>query len=378
MKKSTFALGVAAVLALAAYGAAKSGLWPFEGAVAQAPRQPTSRSVPVDVAIAVRKQVPVRADLLGTVTPIRNVSVKTRVDSEIVGVHFEDGAIVNQGDVMFTLDRRAIEAQIKQVEGVLAAAKAQLEQATRDVERYTELAAKNATTLVTLNNAKTQVNVSRAAVDSNTGQLEVLRVQLDYTTIRAPISGRASMAAVKIGNFVRQADTTPLATIIQTAPVYVTFALPQRFLPDLRQAITNESATIEAIIPGDPRRAKGQVTMVENTVDATTGTVPVRATMPNADEVLWPGTLVTAQLTFRQEEAVTVPSTAVQVSQAGSFVFVVKDGVARVQGVKVARVLDNETVLESGLKGGETVVVAGHLQITDGSRVTAREVKAGS
>jgi len=378
MKKSTFALGVAAVLALAAYGAAKSGLWPFEGAVAQAPRQPTSRSVPVDVAIAVRKQVPVRADLLGTVTPIRNVSVKTRVDSEIVGVHFEDGAIVNQGDVMFTLDRRAIEAQIKQVEGVLAAAKAQLEQATRDVERYTELAAKNATTLVTLNNAKTQVNVSRAAVDSNTGQLEVLRVQLDYTTIRAPISGRASMAAVKIGNFVRQADTTPLATIIQTAPVYVTFALPQRFLPDLRQAITNESATIEAIIPGDPRRAKGQVTMVENTVDATTGTVPVRATMPNADEVLWPGTLVTAQLTFRQEEAVTVPSTAVQVSQAGSFVFVVKDGVARVQGVKVARVLDNETVLESGLKGGETVVVEGHLQITDGSRVTAREVKAGS
>jgi len=378
MKKSTFALGVAVVLALAAYGAAKSGLWPFQGAVAQAPRQPTARSVPVDVAIAVRKQVPVRADLLGTVTPIRNVSVKTRVDSEIVGVHFEDGAIVTQGDVLFTLDRRAIEAQIKQVEGVLAAAKAQLEQALRDVERYTELAAKNATTLVTLNNAKTQVNVSRAAVDSNTGQLEVLRVQLDYTTIRAPISGRASMAAVKIGNFVRQADTTPLATIIQTAPVYVTFALPQRFLPELRQAIVNESATIEALIPGDPRRAKGQVTMVENTVDSTTGTVPVRATMPNADEVLWPGTLVTAQLTFRQEEAVTVPPTAVQVSQAGSFVFVVKDGVARVQEVKVARVLDNETVLESGLQGGETVVVEGHLQITDGSRVTAREVRAGS
>ena len=378
MKKSTFALGVAAVLALAAYGAAKSGLWPFEGAVAQAPRQPTSRSVPVDVAIAVRKQVPVRADLLGTVTPIRNVSVKTRVDSEIVGVHFEDGAIVNQGDVMFTLDRRAIEAQIKQVEGVLAAAKAQLEQATRDVERYTELAAKNATTLVTLNNAKTQVNVSRAAVDSNTGQLEVLRVQLDYTTIRAPISGRASMAAVKIGNFVRQADTTPLATIIQTAPVYVTFALPQRFLPDLRQAITNESATIEAIIPGDPRRAKGQVTMVENTVDATTGTVPVRATMPNADELLWPGTLVTAQLTFREEEAVMVPTSAVQVSQSGSFVFVVQDGVAKVRPIKVARSLDANSILESGLDGGELVVIEGQVQITDGSRVSARETKAGS
>ncbi len=369
---------MAAALALAAFGAAHWGFWPFQGAVAQAPRQNTPRAVPVDVAIAVKKQVPVRVDLLGSVTPIRNVAVKTRVDSEIVGVHFSDGATVNQGDLLFTLDKRAIEAQIKQLEGVLAAAKAQLEQATRDVERYTELAAKNATTQVTLNNAKTQVNVSTAAVEEKTGQLEVLRVQLDYTAIRAPIGGRASMAAVKVGNFVRQADATPLATIIQTAPIYVTFSLPQRSLPDLRQAITNESATIETIIPGDPRRAKGQVTMVENTVDPATGTVPVRATMPNADEVLWPGTLVTVQLTFRQEEAVIVPPTAIQVSQSGSFVFVVNDGVARVQPVKIARVLDSETVLESGLQGGETVVTEGQLQITDGSRVAPRQAKAGS
>jgi multidrug efflux system membrane fusion protein len=378
MKRRTLVVGVAAALALAAFGAAHWGFWPFQGAVAQAPRQSTPRAVPVDVALAVKKQVPVRVDLLGTVTPIRNVAVKTRVDSEIVGVHFSDGATVNLGDLLFTLDKRAIEAQIKQTEGVLAAAKAQLEQATRDVERYTELVAKNATTQVTLNNAKTQVNVSTAAVEEKSGQLEVLRVQLDYTSIRAPIGGRVSMAAVKVGNFVRQADTTPLATIIQTAPIYITFALPQRNLPELRQAINNESATIEAIIPGDPRRAKGQVTMVENTVDSATGTVPVRATMPNADEVLWPGTLVTVRLTFRQEEAVTVPPTAVQVSQAGSFVFVVKDGVARVRPVKVARVLDSETVLESGLQGGETVVTEGQLQINDGSRVIPREPKAGS
>ena len=106
------------------------------------------------------------------------------------------------------------------------------------------------------------------------------------------------MATVKVGNFVRQADLAPLATIIQTAPVYVTFSVPQRYLPDLRQALANETATIEAIIPGDPRRANGQVTMIENSVDAPTGTVPVRATMPNEDELLWPGTLVTAQLTL--------------------------------------------------------------------------------
>ena len=123
--------------------------------------------------------------------------------------------------------------------------------------------------------------------------IDNLKVQFSYCTIRAPIAGRISMAAVKVGNFVRQADLTPIATIMQTAPVYVTFPLPQRILSDLRQALANETAEIEAIIPGDARHATGAVTMIENIVDVNTGTVPVRATMPNADELLWPGTLVT-------------------------------------------------------------------------------------
>ena len=276
--------------------------------MAQAPRENASPAVPVEVTQAVGRSVPVRIEVLGSVTPIASVAVKARVDTEITEVHFRDGAIVNKGDLLFTLDSRAIEAQAKQVEGLLAGAKANLEQAERDVARYTDLLAKNATTLVTLQNARTQVNIYRASVDSNTAQLENLRVQLDYCTIRAPITGRASMAAVKVGNFVRQADLTPLATINQTAPVYVTFALPQSYLPELRQSLRNESASIEAIIPGDPRHASGQVTMIENSVDAPTGTVPVRATMPNKDELLWPGTLVTVALTFREEEAVVVPS----------------------------------------------------------------------
>lgn len=378
MKKRTFALGAAAALVLVGVVAAKWGYWQPDGAVAQAPRAATPRSIPIDVATATLKKVPVRIDLLGTVTPIASVAVKTRVDSEISAVHFRDGALVKQGDALFTLDGRSIEAQIKQVEGLLKGAKAQLEQAQRDVERYTELLAKNATTQVTLSNAKTQVNIFGAAVDSNTAQLELLRVQLDYTNIRAPISGRVSMAAVKVGNFVRQADVAPLATIIQAAPVYVTFALPQRSLPELRYALEKESASIQAVVPGDPRKASGQVTMIENTVDAATGTVPVRATMPNDDELLWPGTLVTVRLTFREEEAVTVPGPAVQVSQAGSYVFVVKNGVATVQPVKVARVLDGETVLESGLQGGESVVIEGQLLLTNGSRVAPRGPKSGA
>jgi multidrug efflux system membrane fusion protein len=367
---------VVAVAAGCAIAATRSGLWP-DGAVAQAPRQNAPRAVPVEVVTAIKKVVPVRIEALGSVTPIASVAIKPRVDSEITGVHFGDGAMVRQGDLLFTLDSRAIEAQVRQVEGLLAGARANLEQADRDVARYTELLAKSATTVVTLQNARTQTNIWRASVDSNTAQLENLNILLSYCTIRAPIAGRASMAAVKVGNFVRAVDS-PLATIIQTAPVYVTFSLQQGYLPDLRQALANESATIEAMIPGEPRRATGQVTMIENSVDAPTGTVPVRATMPNTDELLWPGTLVTVQLTFREEEAVTVPSTTVQMSQTGSYVFVVDNDVATVRPVQVARVLGSESVLASGLEGGETVVTNGQLLLSNGTKVTARPPKVGS
>jgi membrane fusion protein, multidrug efflux system len=373
MKKRTVVLAALLVLAAAGIGVAiRGGLW-SDGAVAQAQRQNAPRTVPVEVAIAANKTVPVRVEALGSVTPIASVAVKSRIDSEIVGVHFSDGAMVRQGDLLFTLDSRALEAQIKQVEGQLEGAKANLEQAERDVARYTELIAKNATTQVTLNNARTQVNIWRASVYSNTGQLENLNIQLSYCTIRAPIDGRASMAAVKVGNFVRQADLLPLATIIQTAPVYVTFSVPQSILPDLRQALANKTATIEAIIPGEKRRANGEVTMIENSVDAPTGTVAVRATMPNTDELLWPGTLVTTQLTLRSEEGVTIPETALQLSQAGTFVFVVTDDVASVRPVKVERTVDGESVIASGLKPGEVVVTDGQLLLSNGTRVTQRK-----
>ena len=377
MKKRILLTGVAVVLIAAgcAFAATRIGLW--SGAIAQAPRQNAPRAVPVEVVTAIKKVVPVRIEALGSVTPIASVAVKSRVDSEITAVHFRDGALVREGDPLFTLDSRTIEAQVRQVEGLLAGAKANLEQAERDVARYTELIAKNATTLVTLQNARTQTNIYRASVDSNTAQLENLNVQLSYCNIRAPITGRASMAAYKVGNYVRAGDAA-LATIIQTAPVYVTFALAQGYLPDLRQALANESATIEAIIPGDPRRASGQVTMIENSVDAPTGTVPVRATMPNADELLWAGTLVTVQLTLRQENAVTVPSTAIQVSQTGSYVFVITNDIATVRPVQVARVLGSESVLASGLEGGETVVVNGQLLLSNGTKVAVRAPKVGS
>src|SRR6185312_9047767 len=136
-----------------------------------------------------------------------------------------------------------------------------------------------------------------AAIKADQGLLDNLKVQLDYCTVRAPIAGRISAAAVKVGNFVRQADTAPMATINQMAPVYISFAVPQKNLPEIRKAIAGETATILAIVPGEDKRSQGAVTMIENTVDPATGMATLRATMPNADELLWPGTLVTAEMT---------------------------------------------------------------------------------
>jgi len=388
MKKRTAILGVVVVLVLAGIAVATRGPWHPLGAVAQAPAARGEGSgapntagrggVPVEVITAVRKQVPVRIDSLGTVTPMASVAIKTRVDSEIIGVHFADGAVVKQGDPLFTLDSRSLEAQLAQAEGNAMRSKAQLESAERDVRRFTELIAKGATTQVNLDNAKTQADVTRGQIRADESVVENLKVQISYTKIRAPISGRMSVAATKVGNFARSADPTPLATINQVAPIYVSFTVPQRSLPDLRQALANESATIEASVPGEQKIAEGQVTMIENTVDATTGMVVVRATMPNKDELLWPGTLVNARLTLRVENAVVVPSVAVQSSQQGTFVFVVKDGKANVRPVKVARTLDLDSVIESGLAEGETVVTDGQLSLNDGANVATRERKAGS
>ena len=351
-------------------------IWNPEKTVAQ---QVAPRVVPVEVVTAALREMPVRLEALGTVTPIASVAIKARLETAIVAVHFRDGATVKEGELLFTLDGRQIEAEIKRVEAVIAGAVAQQEQAERDVTRYAELMAKNATTQVTVNNAQTQVNIARALAASNRAMLENLKVQLDYTKIRAPIPGRISAANVKVGNFVRPADTSPLATINQIKPVYVTFGLPQRQLPDLRKALAAETATVEALAPGETRAAQGQVSMIDNTVDPTTGMVLVRASMDNNDELLWPGTLVNTQVVLRQEKVVTLPSQAVQVGQNGPYVFVIENGVAKLRPVTVDRTVDMQSVVTKGLTGGETVVLDGQLTLVDGVRVAPRSgAKAGT
>lgn len=348
------------------------------GGAATAQGSPRPRVVSVDIAKAERKSVPVDVDAIGQVTPISSVALKSRLETTIVSVHFEDGAKVNEGDLLFMLDARQIDAQIEQAEGVLARDQAQLEGAQRDLRRYTELVGKGATTQVNLDNAKTQSDVLIGTIKADRFALENLRVQKSYTVIRAPFAGRISAANVKVGNFVRPADTQPLAVINQMAPVYVTFAIPQRALVDLRDAMGKGDSKVIATIPGHRRSESGKVAMVENAVDATTGMVTVRGIMNNASETLWPGTIVQTKLIIRSEDAVVVPTVAVQRSQNGNFVFVVRDGVAKVQPVKVDRTFQGSSVIADGLAGDESVVVDGQLLLSEGSRVELRARKAGA
>src|SRR5713101_5856707 len=346
------------------------------GASAQAPQR--ARVIAVELAKAERKPVPVDVDSIGTVTPISSVALKSRVETTIVSVHFEDGAKVLEGDLLFTLDARQIDAQIEQAEGMLARDQAQLEGAQRDHRRYSDLIGKGATTQVNLDNAKTQADILIGTIKADQSALDNLKVQKRYTAIRAPFSGRISAANVKVGNFVRPADTAPLAVINQMAPVYVTFAIPQRVLVDLREAMAAGESRVIATIPGHQQSEEGKVAMVENSVDSTTGMVTVRGIMNNERETLWPGILVATKLIIRTENSVVVPTAAVQRSQNGNYVFVVRDGVANVQPVKVDRTFQGTSVIAEGLSGDENIVVDGQLLLSDGSRVEPRARKTGT
>ncbi|MDZ4367835.1 MAG: efflux RND transporter periplasmic adaptor subunit [Afipia sp.] len=373
-KKRTLLIAGIAAAAIAIY--ATRSMWTGSATTAQAP--PRARTVSVELAKAEKKQVPIDVDSIGTVTPISSVALKSRIETTIVDVHFQDGARVKEGDLLFTLDARQIDAQIAQAEGNLARDRTQLAAAERDLKRYTELIGKGATTQVNVDNAKTASDNAAATIQANQALLDNLKVQKSYTLIKAPISGRISAASVKVGNFVRPADTTPLAVINQMAPVYVTFAIPQRVLSELRDAMKTGQSSVTATIPGSGKSETGIVAMVENTVDPATGMATVRGKMDNESEILWPGILVNTKLTVRTEVAVVVPSVGVQRSQTGNFVFVVKDGKAQVRPVTVSRTSEGMSVIDSGLEGGESIVVDGQLLLTNGTAVEPRSRKAGA
>jgi multidrug efflux system membrane fusion protein len=369
--------------------------WPLDqipyGKVIQAPAQPAATAVapaaggnrsgqanrpPVTIvsAKAERRPMPVRIDAIGTVQAISTVNIRSRVDSQIMAVEFRDGATVNKGDVLFRLDSRQLEAQLRQAEANVARDKASLIAAESDLRRAEELSRREIATDQRLDNARTAVSTLRAAIRGGEAAVDSLRVQLSYYTITAPVSGRVGVAALKEGNIAKSGDSSAtLATINQIDPIYVSFAVAQRYLPEIREAMQAKTAAVQATQQGAGKSVEGTIAVVDNSVDATTGTIQLRASFDNPNETLWPGALCQVRLTLRTEpDAVTVPREAVQTGQNGSYVFVIENGAAQARPIVVARNIEDRVVIASGLTGGETVVIDGQLLLTDGARTIER------
>ena len=367
-----------ATVALAFGAIALAGVaawWVGSGsATAQKKGPPGARAVSVFVGKALRKDMPYQVEAIGSVQPVVSLAVRSRVDSQVEKVHFEDGATVKTGDVLFTLDSRSIDAQVRQAEATLARDRAQLEKAQRDVERIQGLVERNTVGAVQLADARTNADVLKATVAQDEAQLQNLRVLRTYYDIRSPASGRVGLSGVREGAVVRAAsDTaTPLATVIQTSPIYVAFGMPERFIPDLRAA--GDKATVDVALQSEVTVGGGKVAFIDNTVDAQTATIMVRASFENKDERLWPGTIANVRVTLRVDpNVVAVPSEAVQSGQRGTFVFVVENGVAKVRNVAVGRTQNGEALIMNGLSGNETVVTDGQLSLRDGTRVEIKQ-----
>lgn len=371
----------AASYAVIAHGYLPAQITGEKPAAVAAPVAPPRPPVSVMVASAQRKTVPWTLVEIGTAQAVASVALKSHFDATVLKVDVADGAEVKAGDVLVTLDARQAQAQLAIVQAQLAKDEAQLEQATRDVTRYTDLVARSATPVINLDNAKTATATSRAAILGDKASIDNMKVALGWYTIAAPISGRVGVVNIKAGNIIKAGDNSSagvLATINQISPIYVALSVSQKFLPALREAMANGVSAI-ATPQGATRHATGKLALIDNTVDPATGTIVIRAQFDNTDQMLWPGQLCNLTLTLREEpNTVVVPREAIQISQVGNFVFTLKDDAAHVTRVEVGRTEGPDTVITKGLEGGEKVVVDGALLLFEGAKVTVREPAKGA
>lgn len=332
-------------------------------------------AAPVSVAKAERKTVPLTVRSIGNVEPIESVTIRSRVDGEIVGVLVRDGQDLKKGQLLFRLDDRFLSAQLKQLEAAEARDRALAANAESTEKRYAELLAQGFISQEAYSQAKSNRDAAAATVAADQAAVESARIQMTYTRIYSPISGRAGKVMVSAGNTVKANDTA-LVVINRLAPIYVSFSVPEQFLARIRDYKSKGSLPVVASPQGAPDvAATGRLTFIDNAVDPQTGTIKLRATFDNRQQQLWPGQFVTATLTLEQQDnAVVVPPEAVQTGPRGTFVFVVApEMTAQVREVKVDRTEGGDTVIAAGLEAGETVIVGGQLRVTPGAKVAPRQ-----
>jgi membrane fusion protein, multidrug efflux system len=363
----------AAIAIAAALGAGCSKSGPDAGGFMSGP-------VPVLIAQAVRKTVPIQLHAIGTVEAYSTVSVRSQIDGKISEVHFHEGEDVKKGDLLVTIDPRPLEAVLHQAQANLARDRAQLAQAVNDEKRYGYLLAQGVGSREQSDQAHATAQALRATAMADQAAEQTAKINLEYTEIRSPIDGRTGNLMLHPGNLVKANDSASAIVVInQIKPIYVDFNVPEKDLDEVRHDMTGRQLAV--LVRPRSREVQaasesGTLSFIDNAVNANTGTFELKGLLANETERLWPGQFVDVTLTLSElPDTILVPSQAVQTGQDGSFVFVVeRDMSAKAHPVVVGDSLEGQTVIKSGLKGGETVVTDGQLRLFPGAKV---KIKSG-
>jgi multidrug efflux system membrane fusion protein len=332
--------------------------------------------VPVLVATVVEKTVPLELKAIGNVEPYATVGIKSRIAGQLVKVNFKEGQDVKEGELLFVIDPRPYEAALQQAEANLQKDKALANKAQADARRYAQLIKKQFVSQQDYDQAKATAESLTATVNADQVAVKNAKLNLSYCYIKAPITGRTGSLLANQGNMIKENADTAMLVINQIQPIYVSFAIPQHDLPEIRKYMGVERVQVEALIPGQEAPEVGDLTFVNNTVDTATGTIQCKATFANPHKRLWPGVFVNVGVKLStQPHAILVPSQAVQTRQEGRFVFVVKpDLTVEVRPVEEGRAIDGDVIITKGLKPGEQVVTDGQLRLVPGAKV---KIKSG-
>lgn len=329
----------------------------------------------VMTAAATQLDVPVQLKAIGTMEASESVVVRTQVSGELTKVAFREGQDVQKGALLFQLDARTYLAAIRKAEATLARDRVIMSNARKDFERYSQLVKDGIVTQEQVEGYRTKAESAAADVSADQATVDSAREQLAYCTIIAPISGCLGVLAVDRGNVVKANDTV-LVTINKLSPIHASFTIPEKELPEVKRQMAGGRITVEVEVPGTTGvREKGVVTFFDNTVDPTTGTIRLKAVFDNAKKQLWPGQFVNLSIILAmRNNAVVVPSQAIQTGQNGQFVFVVKpDATADIRPVVTGPVAKGMTVIEKGLQPGEQVVIDGQMRVVPGGKVEIKQ-----
>jgi len=336
---------------------------------------PGEVKVPVEIAVVVEKDMPNQLQVIGHVEPVQNVSIKALVTGTLLDIHFQEGQEVKVGDRLFTIDPGPFQAALNQAQANLAKDSASLANARVENKRYEELFKKDLISHEQWDQVRTNYEVYKAAVKADKAAADNAKLSLGYTSISAPIAGRTGSLSFHKGDLVHAGDANAMVVINQMEPIYITFAVPEGYLDEVKKSMASGELKITATIPGDTTAMeRGTPTFVDNAVDKTTGTITMKATFPNTDRKLWPGQFANITVIFTVlPKAKVIPSIAIMTNEQGQYVYVVKQDTSVEARPVVVKNVENDVIVEKGLEAGERVVTDGQLKLAPGLKVEIKQ-----